>query len=119
MIRITAPWFVSHEPLQKLFVVRETRTMAMQPRLMVTALVIFAFLFTGSLIAQPNVHQQSHEYEWPEDPLVKNKLDKWQDLKFGMIIHWGLYAVPGIVESWQLCSEDWVGRDSTISYDSF
>jgi alpha-L-fucosidase len=68
----------------------------------------------GNLAAQPGVHQQSIEYEWPEDPLVKEKLDKWQDLKFGMIIHWGLYAVPGIVESWQLCSEDWVGRDSAI-----
>jgi len=40
-------------------------------------------------------------------------------LKFGMIIHWGLYAVPGIIESWALCSEDWIERDSTMPYDSF
>jgi alpha-L-fucosidase len=47
------------------------------------------------------------------------KLEAWRDLKFGMIIHWGLYAVPGIIESWALCSEDWIERDSTISYDAF
>ena len=69
--------------------------------------------------AQQNVHPQSSTYIWPEDPLVKTKLDHWQDLKFGMIIHWGLYAVPGIIESWALCSEDWIERDSTISYADF
>ena len=58
-------------------------------------------------------------YEWPTDPAVKAKLDQWQDLKFGMIIHWGLYAVPGIVESWALCSEDWIERDSNMTYDQF
>ena len=70
-------------------------------------------------VAQPNVHPQSNEYEWPSDSLVRNKLDKWQDLKFGMLIHWGLYAVPGIIESWSICSENWIERDSTISYDDY
>ncbi|MGX5689127.1 alpha-L-fucosidase [Arcticibacter tournemirensis] len=69
--------------------------------------------------AQQNVHPQSAQYEWPSDPKVKQKLDKWQDQKFGMIIHWGLYAVPGMIESWALCSEDWIERDSTQSYDDF
>lgn len=31
----------------------------------------------------------------------------------------GLYAVPGMIESWALCSEDWIERDSTISYPDF
>ncbi len=69
------------------------------------------------LNAQTN--HASEEYEWPKDPLVKQKLEQWQNQKFGMIIHWGLYAVPGIVESWALCSESWVDRDSTIAYDDF
>jgi alpha-L-fucosidase len=69
--------------------------------------------------AQQSDHQPSQNYQWPADNLVKQKLDQWQDLKFGMIIHWGLYAVPGIVESWALCSEDWVERDSTIAYADF
>src|SRR3954451_10720416 len=69
--------------------------------------------------AQQNIHAQSTSYEWPLDPLVKAKLDKWQDQKFGMIIHWGLYAVPGIIESWSICSEDWIERDSTSDYNTY
>jgi alpha-L-fucosidase len=76
--------------------------------------------FVATTNAQQNVHQQSTEYEWPADAAVKAKLDKWQDQKFGMIIHWGLYAVPGIIESWELCSEDWINRpDSNRSYDDY
>ena len=78
------------------------------------------FLLCSSIVfAQGNIHQQSTMYEWPTDPLVQKKLDTWQDQKFGMIIHWGLYAVPGIIESWQLCSEDWIERDSASSYDKY
>src|SRR5688572_2571523 len=69
--------------------------------------------------AQGNIHQQSTTYEYPTDPAVRQKLEEWRDLKFGIIIHWGLYAVPGIIESWALCSEDWIERDSTVSYDQF
>ena len=53
-------------------------------------------LFSFKMVAQPNVHNQSTVYEWPKDSLVNSKLDKWQDKKFGMIIHWGLYSVPEI-----------------------
>lgn len=60
------------------------------------------------------VHQQSEEagYVWPDDRLVLDKLEKWQDQKFGVLFHWGLYSVPGIVESWSICSEDvdWISR---------
>ena len=69
--------------------------------------------------AQGGVHPQSTKYEWPAEPLVKAKLEKWQDQKFGIIIHWGLYAVPGIIESWSICSEDWIERDSTITYPDY
>ncbi len=63
----------------------------------------------------------SAAYTPPTDSLVLTKLDQWQDLKFGMIIHWGLYSVPGIVESWSICSEDeeWIPRDSTMRYDDY
>ena len=49
---------------------------------------------------------QKTEYQYPDDALVREKLEKWQDLKFGLMMHWGLYAQLGIVESWGLCSED-------------
>jgi len=45
-------------------------------------------------------------YVPPSDPLVQQKLEEWQDRKFGLLMHWGLYAQLGIVESWALCSED-------------
>lgn len=80
---------------------------------------VFSFLIAGNLQAQENVHPQSAAYEWPQDTAVRKKLDQWQDQKFGMIIHWGLYAVPGMIESWALCSEDWIERDSSSSYPEF
>lgn len=83
------------------------------------ALLLLVFAGRFSALAQGNVHPQSATYQWPTDPLVKQKLETWRDQKFGMIIHWGLYAVPGIIESWSLCSESWIERDSTSSYDKY
>lgn len=59
------------------------------------------------------VHEQSKasDYVWPTDPEVLAKIDKWQDQKFGVLFHWGIYSVPGIVESWSICSEDWITRN--------
>ncbi|MDR2926848.1 MAG: alpha-L-fucosidase [Cytophagaceae bacterium] len=67
------------------------------------------------------VHGTSSTYIAPKDELVREKLDHWQDQKFGMIVHWGLYSIPGIVESWSICSEDesWIPRDSTMAYDDY
>jgi len=45
-------------------------------------------------------------YEGPRDPLVREKLAWWQDLKFGLMMHWGPYSQWGVVESWSICSED-------------
>lgn len=82
--------------------------------------ILSLLVFCSTSNAQEQgIHPQSTTYEWPTDPQVKEKLDKWQDQKFGMIIHWGLYAVPGIIESWALCSEDWIERDSNMTYDEF
>ncbi|PRY11682.1 alpha-L-fucosidase [Pontibacter ummariensis] len=84
------------------------------------AALLLAVGAAASVQAQTdNLHRQSSIYEAPTDPLVLKKLDKWQDQKFGMIIHWGLYAVPGMIESWALCSEDWIERDSTVAYEDF
>jgi Alpha-L-fucosidase len=67
------------------------------------------------------IHERSTEYDWPKEKEVLAKLDKWQDMKFGVLFHWGLYSIPGIVESWSICSEDvdWIPRDSTISYEDY
>ena len=33
--------------------------------------------------------------------MLAKRLEWFQDLKFGVIFHYGLYAQAGIVESWQ------------------
>ena len=69
--------------------------------------------------AQSFVHQQSNteDYVWPTDPQGLTKLKHWQDQKFGVLMHWGLYSVPGIVESWSICSEDWIVRERKPTYE--
>ena len=54
-------------------------------------------------------------YVPPADPLVQQKLAQWQDLKFGLLMHWGTYSQWGVVESWSICPEDegWCRRDSS------
>ena len=78
-------------------------------------------LCTSAFAQEENsyVHAQSDGYEWPTDPQVLSKLDSWQDLKFGALIHWGLYAVPGIVESWSICNEDWITRPKGSTYEEY
>ncbi len=86
-------------------------------------ILIFTIILTQNISAQQQgfVHQRSERYTWPTDKSTLEKLDKWQDAKFGVLFHWGLYSVPGIVESWSICSEDveWIRRDTTIHYEDY
>ncbi|MCU0453451.1 MAG: alpha-L-fucosidase [Bacteroidetes bacterium] len=54
-----------------------------------------------------------------EDPLVRVKLERFQDWKFGLMLHWGTYSQWGIVESWSLCPEDegWCERKGPFADD--
>ncbi len=45
------------------------------------------------------------------NPLVLNKLEQWQDARFGLMMHWGTYSQWGACESWPICSEPWIDRD--------
>lgn len=81
--------------------------------------LLFFFLVQVSFSQVDNIHDKSSIYEAPTDPLVVQKLRKWEDQKFGMLIHWGIYSVPGIIESWQLCSEAWLERPEGISYNDY
>ena len=66
------------------------------------------------LMAQHN----ENNYTPVSDPLVKARLDNWQDLKFGLMMHWGPYSQWGVVESWSICSEDWITRN-TDDYEEY
>jgi len=75
---------------------------------LLTLLVII--LTSGAVSAQQ--HQMSKSYIPPDDSLVRKKLSNWQDLKFGLFMHWGTYSQWGVVESWSICPEDegWTQR---------
>lgn len=100
-----------------------TDTMTKMGKLFVGRRRLLAFaigsLLAATTMAQTYVHKQSETYQWPDDPAVVAKLHQWQDLKFGIILHWGLYSVPGMVESWQITSEDWITPDTTRTYDAY
>ncbi len=58
------------------------------------------------LVASPAGAQTDPAAERETDPLVLAKLEWFQDLKFGLLMHWGTYSQWQIVESWSLCPED-------------
>ncbi len=82
----------------------------------ITLLFMF-FCLQFSLISQH--HEQKYVPE--TDPLVLEKLSEWQDLKFGLLMHWGAYSQWGIVESWSICPEDygWCERKKGSSPDNY
>ncbi len=45
------------------------------------------------------------------DPVILNRVAEWQDLKFGFMMHWGIYAQWQVVESWSICNEPWINRN--------
>ena len=46
------------------------------------------------------------------DPRVWEKLDRFQDWKFGFMMHWGIYSQWGCIESWPLVEADtWARPD--------
>jgi alpha-L-fucosidase len=77
---------------------------------------ISSLLFLLLIFSQQKIFPQEQESRYvPEsDLLVLEKLEKWQDLKFGLLMHWGTYSQWGIVESWSICSEDegWCRRNN-------
>jgi alpha-L-fucosidase len=67
-----------------------------RPLAAVLALAVLAVLMSA----------QATDPERETDPLVLATLARWQDWKFGLMMHWGPYSQWGVVESWSICSED-------------
>ena len=91
----------------------------MDIRKIISVASALALAMTVSVSAQSYVHEQSKDYIWPTDPKVVEKLQEWQDLKFGVLLHWGLYSVPGMVESWAITSEDWITPPVDKTYEEY
>jgi alpha-L-fucosidase len=73
------------------------------------------------LIANAQYEHEVTGYVWPKDQQVLDKLEDWQDLKFGLLMHWGAYSQWGIVESWSICPEDygWCERKKGSNPDDY
>jgi alpha-L-fucosidase len=72
----------------------------------------FVLLVSGGYsLLFPQEHEE--RYVMDPDPLLQQKLEEWQDLKFGLLMHWGPYSQWGVVESWSICAEDepWCRRN--------
>jgi alpha-L-fucosidase len=82
------------------------------------AWVLAPCAFTPGLAAQ---EEDVRGYVAETDPLARERLERWQDLKLGLLLHWGPYAQWGIVESWSLCSEDeeWCRRPPDSEYGAY
>ncbi|MEZ5197020.1 MAG: alpha-L-fucosidase [Bacteroidales bacterium] len=67
----------------------------------------------STLVFNFNVSSQHEPQTYvPEtDPLVLEKLEQWQDLKFGLLMHWGAYSQWGIVESLSICPKIMAGAN--------
>ena len=54
------------------------------------------------------VHDYSKEdgYCVPQEAAVREKLEWFMDQKLALMMHWGPYSQPGLVESWALIDED-------------
>jgi alpha-L-fucosidase len=71
----------------------------MKPIFLCSLLLCFALLDSSA--------QEYLQKYYPEtDPLVLQQLEKWQNVKFGLLMHWGPYSQWGVVESWSICAED-------------
>ncbi len=68
-------------------------------------LVLFFILAAWGMAADKAAAQNAAD-DKETDPLVLKKLEWFQDVKFGLMMHWGPYSQWGVVESWSICSED-------------
>lgn len=69
-------------------------------------LLVFIALLPNKSITAQTVYEEER-YVPETDPVVLQKLESWQNLKFGLLMHWGTYSQWGIVESWSLCPEEY------------
>jgi alpha-L-fucosidase len=58
-------------------------------------------------MAGQEVHPYTPEgYVYPGEKAVLDRLEWFRDQKFALMMHWGPYTQPGIIESWGLSDED-------------
>ena len=74
-------------------------------------IILLSILSFGSLLSFGQSDQD------PEtDPVIVNRIKQWQNLKFGLMMHWGMYSQWEVVESWSICNEPWINRNGADYY---
>lgn len=56
---------------------------------------------------QKELRRNVANYSYPQGKLLREQIEWFQDQKFGLMIHWGLYNLMGIKESWPLVDKPW------------
>lgn len=69
-------------------------------------------------IVNQGVHRYSQEeaYVWPEEPVLREQLEWFQDQKLALMVHWGMYNQLGMVASWALSDEDAEWSRKTVDW---
>jgi alpha-L-fucosidase len=80
--------------------------------------IIFVIVAAVILSSLNTSAQEAERYVPDPDINIQKRIDEWQDLKFGLLMHWGPYSQWGIVESWSICPEDegWCIPDTVKDY---
>jgi alpha-L-fucosidase len=83
--------------------------------------LLYVSLLPGLVLSAGSmaIAQDHSPQERETDPLVLKRLEWFQDMKFGLLMHWGPYSQWGVVESWSLCPEDegWCQRRGPYAKD--
>ena len=56
---------------------------------------------------QAEIRRHAANYTYPDRKELLDKIEWFRDQKFGLMIHWGLYNLLGIKESWPLVDRPW------------
>ena len=69
-------------------------------------------------IVNQGVHTYSQEesYVWPQEPILREQLEWFQDQKLALMVHWGMYNQLGMVASWALSDEDAEWSRKTVDW---
>ena len=64
-------------------------------------ILLFLLVFSGHACVGNEESENHPQFEAKWDSLDKRTLPSWyDDVKFGIFIHWGVYSVPAIGSEW-------------------
>jgi alpha-L-fucosidase len=85
----------------------------------ILSVAIVFLCITGGSAVHTRATETPASQDAETDTLVLEKLEWFQDMKFGLLMHWGPYSQWEVVESWSICPEDenWCKRRGSHAKD--